>query len=53
MSEERESTYLIQHHIIYYALFFIMYHFIYFSFNWPAQSDAVDYGDADEVNKNL
>lgn len=28
-----------------------MYFFIYFSYNWPAQSDGVDYGDADEVNK--
>lgn len=30
---------------------FYFYLSIYFSYNWPAQSDAVDYGDADEVNK--
>ena len=29
----------------------IMYLYIYFSYNWPGQSDGVDYGDSDEVNK--
>lgn len=31
---------------------FVFLLFIYFSYNWPAQTDGVDYGDADEVNKN-
>lgn len=30
--------------------FFIIVYFLCFSYNWPAQTDGVDYGDADEVN---
>lgn len=32
------------------VLLFIMYLFLYFSYNWPAQNNGVDYRDADEVN---
>lgn len=31
-------------------VFYSFFLFISFSYNWPAQNDGVDYGDADEVN---
>lgn len=32
------------------GFFFFIVYFLCFSYNWPAQTDGVDYGDADEVN---
>ena len=32
-------------------VFYPVFIFIFFSYNWPAQNDHVDYADADEVHK--